>query len=138
VQEKTEDIETTAAPEANHTQAARRPIPEAERSQAHPAPEAPARATTVMAAAPVKGRVIVSQPRQKRLMLDVGGADEVQPGMRFTLWRNGVYVGELRVETVFAGMSACEVVSVSGSGVRIGDAARAVEPEVALAPPREP
>lgn len=79
-----------------------------------------------------QARVLLTQPRQRRVMIDVGTEKNVSSGTRFTLWRDGMYVGEARVKKAFARMSACEVTAAVGAGLRVGDAAVQVDTTLAL------
>jgi hypothetical protein len=74
----------------------------------------------------LQARVLEAGPDGRRFFVDAGRADGVRPGQRFTVWRDGTYVGELRAATVFRSMSACEVTTRLEDGIRYGDTARAV------------
>lgn len=79
----------------------------------------------------LRGKVLVVQPRQKRVMINLGEKLNITAGKRFVLWRKGTYVGEIEVKNVFSDMAACEIVSIAGSGIYVGDQAHEVPIEVA-------
>ncbi|MFW5856494.1 MAG: hypothetical protein ACOCX4_01340 [Planctomycetota bacterium] len=87
----------------------------------------------VQSACGAEGRVLAAEPQNRRVLLDLGAADAIRSGGRFTLWRDGICVGELRVRTVFADMTVCDVLGMGGEGIRIGDTARELSADVALA-----
>lgn len=72
-------------------------------------------------------KILASNEAQRRVMLSVGASSGIQPGKRFTVWRGGKYVGDIRVIRVFSNMSACEIVTPTKYGMRVGDLARAAE-----------
>ncbi|MBN1256324.1 MAG: hypothetical protein JXA52_01315 [Planctomycetes bacterium] len=88
--------------------------------------------TTVYPEADNLGQVIVSEIRKRRVMINLGRQDEIEPGARFTIWNQGQCVGEAKVTTVFAEMSACEVVSAAKRGIRVGDVVREVKQDLTL------
>jgi hypothetical protein len=78
-----------------------------------------------------QGRILVCQPQRQRILIDVGRSAGIQPNARFTLWRDGVCLGEARVERSFADMSLCRLVAPM-PGLRVGDPVREVSTEMAL------
>ncbi len=81
------------------------------------------------AALPPRGleaRILESGPGGRRFFLGAGRIDGVRQGQRFTVWRDGVYVGELRARRIFRSLSACDVITRMDGGIRYGDTARAV------------
>jgi|GEM_PF-4539666 len=85
-----------------------------------------------------KGRVLVVQPRQKTILLSIGANQGVTRGMRYTIWRNGLYVGEVSVRDPFTDMCLCEIDSVAGPGIHVGDIAREVTVEREALVPKHP
>lgn len=129
--EKAEDIAPVQSPDKNNNKGITQTYAAASQP---PVDDTPQTGTLVEEYTALKGRVLVSQPRQRRIMIDLGREADIETGSRFTLWRNGLYIGEVRVKTVFDAMSACEVTSASGSGIRIGDRVHQVKSEMACGP----
>lgn len=79
----------------------------------------------------IKGTVLVVQPDQKKIMINVGRTQGLQKGRRLVLWRDGTYIGEVEAYNIFADMTACEIITMSGSGIFVGDKVYEVPVEVA-------
>ncbi|MHC4870245.1 MAG: hypothetical protein ACYTFY_00205 [Planctomycetota bacterium] len=79
----------------------------------------------------LKGTVLVVQPEQKRVMINVGKSLGLEHGRRFVLWRDGTYIGEVEAKDVFSDMTACEIITMSGTGIFVGDKVHEVPVEVA-------
>lgn len=74
----------------------------------------------------LEGEIIVFNPEKQLVMVNLGRNRGAEVGRRFTLWRDGAYLGDVRVQRVFANMSACEIITALDKEVRVGDIARSV------------
>lgn len=72
----------------------------------------------------LEGEIIVFNPEKQLVMVNIGRNRGAEVGRRLTLWRGETYIGDVRVQRVFANMSACEIISALDQGVRVGDVAR--------------
>lgn len=58
---------------------------------------------------PIEAKVIASIPEQNLVMLSVGKAEEVKVGYKFTVFRQGDYIGKVEVIEIHPNMSAGRV-----------------------------
>jgi hypothetical protein len=73
------------------------------------------------AAGGLRGRLLSVQ--DATVMLALGASDGVDEGDRFSIWRGGLWIGELRATNVHADMTTCEVVFRGSGGIRVSDLA---------------
>ncbi|MCC8190758.1 MAG: hypothetical protein LIP77_09010 [Planctomycetes bacterium] len=125
------------------------PLPDAPRSSLRPDPEGPIPPATTTAASvarsglPVNPRsrtalarrggpddpaepqrqVVALAPTRRRVLIEGGRDRDTATGARLRLYRNGIWIGDLRVEDVYDNQSSCEVIHALHDPV-IGDVAR--------------
>lgn len=77
------------------------------------------------AAGGIAGEVLTYNPDANRVYLSLGSANAgLETGKRFTIWRDGQYVADIRVLKVFSVTSTCEVVGPTPKGLHSGDIAK--------------
>lgn len=65
---------------------------------------------------PIDAKVIASIPEQNLVMLSVGKAEEVKVGYKFTIFRQGEYIGKVEVIEIHPNMSAGRVLTELNNG----------------------
>ncbi|MBI2192303.1 MAG: hypothetical protein HYU36_09990 [Planctomycetes bacterium] len=68
----------------------------------------------------IRGRVLAVKPDLKLVIIDKGGPDKVQPGMRFIVYRADQFVGHIEVEKVIGEYSSAKITNAKIS-IQQGD-----------------
>lgn len=72
-----------------------------------------------------RGMVLATNPDHRRVMLSIGAANGVEEGQRFSIFRDNVWVGDVRVQKVFEYSATCNIETPTTRGIRRHDQARA-------------